>query len=249
MALDTISFISGITGLLIVTVGYLLAVYSFSLYLKSKSNQTLALTVTLLGTCSVWLGVAVNFLLYLIQGESSFLGVKEYFILISWPIGILIPVTMYMTTSFIYEQYQKIAVIISAIIGGGWIFLSLILIPLNVISLDSSLFIVEYSAGTLPDSSFKGITLILTLLGLIIIAISGGLFVTTARSSEDRVAKLRGFYLGFGYLLFSFSSLGDAISESLANEYILIVIRFLVVLSFVLVSIAVIKPNRIFRSI
>lgn len=247
MVLNSLSFISGSTGLLIVVVGYLLSVYSFVLFIKSKSYQTLALTITLLGTSSVWLGVSVNFLLYIItNSESSYLGDLQYFLLISWPIGILIPVTMFMTTSFIYQQYQKEAVLISVLIGLVWFFIAFILVPMSYIEL-GTLFLIEGGAqGTLPDSSFKGLTLILTLLGLIVIAISGALFLITGRSSQDHVAKLRGIYLGSGYLLFSISSLGDALSDTLANELFVITVRLLVIISFILVSIAIIKPKRIF---
>ena len=248
MALDSLSFISGSTGLLIVVVGYLLALYSFVLFLRSKSKQTLALAITLLCTSSVWLGVTVNFVLYMTtQSETAYLTEMNYFILISWPIGILIPVTMFMTTSFIGESYQKLAVAITTIIGIIWLIIALALVPLNYIDIHT-LFLVEGGGnGTLPDSSFKGLTLALTLLGLIIIAISGGLFLITGRSSQDRVAKLRGIYLGSGYLLFSFTSIGDALSDVVASEYFIVAVRLLVVLSFILISVAILKPKRIFE--
>ena len=247
MALDTISLISGVSGVLIVAVGFILAIYSFILFFRSKSYQTLALALTLLCTSSVWLGVSTNFLLYVIsQNETSYLSEMNYFILISWPIGILIPVTMFMTTSFIYQQYQKIAVLITTIIGLVWLLIALVLVPLKSVDINT-LFIVETTPGTLPDSSFKGLTLLLTLLGLVVIAISGALFLVTGRSSQDRVAKLRGIYLGSGYLLFSISSLGDALSDTVANEFFLIIVRLLVILSFILVSIAILKPKWIFQ--
>ena len=182
----------------------------------------------------------------LTQSETAYLTNIQYFILISWPIGILIPVTMFMTTSFIYEKYQKQAVLITVAIGVIWFIVALILVPLSFFDLNS-LFIVENKVGTLPDSSFKGLTLILTLLGLVVIAISGALFLITGRSSEDNTARLRGIYLGSGYLLFSISSLGDALSDAIANELFLITVRSLVILSFILVSIAIIKPSRIFN--
>lgn len=248
MGLDSISVASGVSGLLIVSVGYILAIYTFYLFSKSKSYQTLALALTLLCTSSVWLGVTTNFVLYVISGyESSFLSETNYFFLISWPLGFLIPVTMFLTTSFIGQQYQKIAVGISVLIGLSWMIIAYILVPLNIMGL-SSLFVVVYKTGTLPDSSFVGITLLLTIFGLIIIAISGILFLATGRSSKDRVAKLRGWYLGSGYVLFAVASLGDAMSDLVASEYFVIVVRLFVILSFILISIAILKPNRIFKT-
>lgn len=74
MGLDNISLISGVSGLMIVSVGYILAFYTFYLFMKSKSYQTLALTLTLFCTSSVWLEVTTNFLLYMVTGsETAFL--------------------------------------------------------------------------------------------------------------------------------------------------------------------------------
>ena len=167
--------------------------------------------------------------------------------LISWPIGLLIPVTMFLTTSFIGEQYQKLAVGISTVIGVLWIVIAYILVPLSYIDLKSLFVVAEYQSGTFSDSSFIGLTLLLTLLGLIIIAISGVLFLLTGRSSQDRVAKLSCFYLGSGYLLFSVASLGDAMSDVIGSDIFIIIVRMFVILSFVLVSISIIKPNKIFK--
>lgn len=248
MSLDSISFMSGLSGLLIVLVGYLLAFYTFYLFSKSKSYQTLALALTLLCTSSVWLGVTSNFVLYIMtNSESSFLTEKSYFFLISWPLGILIPVTVFLTTSFIGQKYQKIVVGISVLIGLIWIVIAYILVPIKFMAL-SSLFVVQYNKGSLPDSSFIGITLLLTLLGLITMAVSGALFLATGRSSLDRVAKLRGLYLGSGYILFALASLGDAMSDVVSSEYFIIVVRLLVIVSFILISIAILKPKRIFES-
>lgn len=248
MTLNSMSFISGISGLMIVSVGYLLAFYTAYLFMKSKSYQTLALTLTLFCTSSVWLGVTTNFLLYMVTGsESGFLTNMQYFLLISWPIGLLIPVTMFLTTSFIGEQYQKIAVGISVIVGFLWLIIAYVLVPFGYIELNLLFTVADYQTGTLPDSSFIGLTLLLTLLGLIIMAISGILFLATGRSSQERIAKLRGFYLGSGYLLFSITSLGDAMSDALGSEIFIIIVRILVILSFVLVSIAILKPNKIFK--
>ena len=246
MAIDPASLISGTSGVAIVTVGYILAIYSIVLFLRSKSYQTLALALTLLCTSSVWLGVAVNFIIYILSPNNpQYLSNLEYFVLISWPIGILIPITMFMTTSFLYEKYQKLAVYITVVIGVIW-YIVIILVVLNQVDINT-LFVVDTTTHTLPDSSFAGFELLLTLLGLIIIAVSGILFLVTGRSSTDHVAKLRGYYLGFGYLLFSIASFGDAKSDAFPSEYFLLIIRLLVILSFVLVSIAILKPKGIFK--
>lgn len=246
MAIDPVSLVSGVSGLAIVTVGYIIALYSFILFLRSRSYQTLALSLTLLCTSSVWMGVAVNFLIYLTSPTPKYLPILTYFVLISWPIGILIPVTMFMTTSFIGEKYRSYAVWISVVVGIIW-YIIIVLVVIKQFDINS-LFVVDYTTHTLPDSSFAGFELLLTAIGLVVIGIAGILFLVTGRSSTDPVAKLRGIFLGSGYLLFAIASFGDAKSDAFPSEYFLLIIRLLVILSFILMSIAILKPKRIFKT-
>ena len=239
---------SGLSSLLIVIIAWILALYLLKRYFASPDNNTLALAIILISVGSVWLAISINFIFAL--GNMAYLEQLPYLLIVGWIPGVVGLATGYVFITIVKEEYTKPVMVIFGIFFVINTIISYILIPFNLLGFkfDDALTFSPSTSGDLPNASTSGYFSILSIISIIIILITSIFFLITAYRTNIPLVKARAGLLGIGLLLIAIFIPFDSFLPT-EQIGILLIVRFGVVISLFVVSMAITLPKRIFKNL
>lgn len=241
MSLSTFGLISGITCTLIVFTAAVIGLILLKAYSRSHSSQTLGLSLFILFMGSPWLGSAINFILAVVG--ASFLDDVPYVMLTSfWVFGSLAAIQV--TSTILLPSWEKRLVISFGVISVVQAFAIFILVPLGVIDVNK-VYDLNKTAGNLPEGSYAGVFIGLVGITVITVIICGIFFIVNALMTEIPLIKARSTPLGIGMIIYALFAVIDG-AFSIKSEPLLIYIRFMVLLSLLLIYVGITLPSFIF---
>jgi hypothetical protein len=247
MTLSNLGFASGISSLMIVLIGWALGLYLVKRYLATPDKNTLALAVILISVGSVWLAISVNFLLTLLG--QPFLEETPYILLIGWIPGVVGIAIGYVFTSIVKEEYLKPAMIIFGLFFVINTTITYVFIPFSILNFtvqDAITF--STATGQLPDATTSGFFRLLSIMTIVIMIATSIFFIITAVRTNIPLVKTRAGLLGVSLLLVALLITFDSIFPT-EDIFILVGLRFFVVIGLFIMSLAIILPKRIYRPI
>lgn len=251
MSLSNVAFASGFTSLLIVLIGWALGLYLIKRYLSARDNNTLSLAVILITVGSVWLAIAVNFIIALSSsGNPVYLDPLPYLFLVGWIPGVVSLATGYVFMSIVKEEYLKVTLIILGIFCIVNLIAIYIFIPLNVpgFKIADTLTFSTYSATELPNATTSGLFSVFSILSIIIMLITSVFFIITAVRTTIPLVKARAGLLGIGLLLIALLISFDSIIN-ITDLLILVSVRVVIVIGLIILAMAITLPRRIFKNL
>jgi len=245
MELSSLSLMNGITGISIVIASFLIAGYLLIVYTKSKDSSSLTLVLAMMVFImgSPWMGISTNFLTAYF--DRPYIGDIGYILLASfWIFGL--PPALYVTTSLINPDKTKMYLSISLIMAMIMFIFVYILVPSGLISISSVFESTPAEPGGLPDAKYKGIIALYLVLTIVVLFISGIMFMITAYRTNIPLVKGRAIPIGIGMLTYSLFGLIDGIA-SIDLELVLLLVRFGILISMFLLMLGVTLPGFIFK--
>ena len=244
-SLSTLSYTYGITGLLIVIFSILIAIYLLYAFVKSEeqSSLTLILAIQVFIMGSPWFGVSTNFLTAYLGHD--YIGDQSYLMLASfWIFGL--PAALYVTVSLISPERTKIILALSIIISMLMFFVVYILVPAKVINVSTVFQSSPAEAGGLPDAKFIGFLGLYLGISIIVILVSGFLFMLTAYRTQLPLVKARAFPIGSGFIIYAIFGFLDGV-VNINLELVVVVVRLGILASLILVMLGVTIPGFVFN--
>ncbi len=251
MSLSTVAFASGLSSLIIVLIGWILGLYLIKRYLSSPDNNTLALAVILISVGSVWLAIAVNFIIALLNPTSpAYLEPLPYLLLVGWIPGVVGLATGYVFISIIKEEYLKPTMVIFGLFFIINTIIIYVLIPLKFpgFKVDDALQFNAYTAKELPDASTLGYFSILSIISILIMLATSIFFIITAIRTDIPLVKTRAGLLGIGFLLIGLLISFDSVF-TITDLLILLTVRIVIVIGLIILAMAITLPRRIFKNL
>ena len=245
MDLTTLSYTYGLTGLLIVISAILIAIYLLYAYVKSEEQSplTLVLAIQVFIMGSPWFGVSTNFLTAYFGHD--YIGDRGYLLLASfWIFGL--PAALYVTVSLISPEKTKLILALSLVISMIMFFVVYILVPADIIEINTVFESTPAEPGGLPDAKFIGLLGLYLALTIAVLIVSGVMFIVTAYRTKISLVKARAIPIGLGFLIYSVFGLIDGIANMNLGIIVLIV-RIDILISLLLVMIGVTLPGFIFK--
>lgn len=248
MTLSNLAFASGLSSLLIVIIGWLLGLYLIMRYLSSPDKNTLALAVILISVGSVWIAIAINFILALLG--MAFLNELPYVLLLGWIPGVVGLAVGYVFMSIVKEEYLKPTMILFGIFFVINTIINYVFIPFNIFGLSptSSITFGTTPLGELPNATTTGIFGILSAVTIVIMFATAIFFILTAVRTDIPLVKTRAGLLGAGFLMISILIVFDSLID-INDITILVILRFLIVISLFIMAMAITLPKRIFKNL
>ena len=248
MSLSNIAFGSGLSSLVIVLIGWILGLYLLKRYFSSPDNNTLALAVILISVGSVWLAIAINFLLALLN--MSFLDSLPYLFLVGWIPGVVGLATGYVFISIVKEEYLKPVMIVFGLFFVINTLIIYLLIPLNYFGLkvDDALQFSNLQTGELPNASTLGYFRILSVISILIMLATAIFFIITALRTTIPLVKARAGLLGIGLFMVSVLITFDSVIE-ITDLLVLLTVRVVIVIALFILAMAITLPKRIFKNL
>ena len=248
MSLSNIAFGSGLSSLVIVLIGWILGLYLLKRYFSSPDNNTLALAVILISVGSVWLAIAINFLLALLN--MSFLDSLPYLFLVGWIPGVVGLATGYVFISIVKEEYLKPTMIIFGLFFVINTLVIYVLIPFNYLDLkvEDALQFSNQVSGELPNASTLGYFQALSVISIVIMLATAIFFIITAVRTTIPLVKARAGLLGIGLLMVSILITFDSIIE-INDLLVLLTVRVIIVVALFILAMAITLPKRIFKNL
>ena len=245
MVLTLLSYTYGLTGLLIVLSSIIIAIYLLYSYVKSKESSTLtlilAIQIFIMG--SAWFGVSTNFLTAFFGHD--YIGDRSYLLLSSfWIFGL--PCALYVTVSLVSPEKTKLVLSISLIITILMFFVVYILVPADIIDINTVFQSTPAEPGGLHDAKFIGFLALYLVLSIVSILISGFFFLLTAYRTQIPLIKARANPIGVGFLLYAIMGFIDGVAE-INLEIVVLAVRLGILMSLILVMIGVTLPGIIFN--
>ena len=200
MALTDLAFASGFSSLLIVLIGYVLGLYLLSRYRSNPDKNTLALAVVLISIGSVWLAIAVNFILSLAGYE--FLQELPYMLLLGWIPGVTGITLGYMFVSIVKEEYLKPALVLFGLFFIADVAVMYVIVPFGIGDFTiSSVLTFTQPPNDLPNASVSGIWRIFVLISIVIMLLIALFFLLTALRTDIKRVRARAGLLGIGLII------------------------------------------------
>jgi hypothetical protein len=247
MALTNLSFVSGLTALLIVVTSIGLGIYLILSYQKSKSSQTLALAATIFSVGWIWSSIAINFLLSTF-GFTEFLPDLIYLLIFAWAPAVGLIGTTYLVTSLLKPSLLKPIGAIAIILCVIHLVLMYVLVPTDTFfSLDDVIKFDPLGTDELPDANADGLLRIFSLIAIIAILISGLFFLYTGLKTDISFVKARGLFMGIGFSAFAILITFDTITESLGNVFLIVILRLSIVFVLFILAVGITLPGFIFN--
>lgn len=247
MTLTNLAFASGLSSLMIVIIGWLLGLYLVKRYLASPDNNTLALAVILISIGSVWLAIAINFILALLG--MSFLQPLPYILLIGWIPGVVGLAIGYVFISIIKEEYLKPTMIIFGLFFIVNAVINYVLIPFNYFNFSPETSITfDTPINDLPNATTAGLFRYLSIITIIIMLVTSIFFILTAVRTDIPLVKTRAGLLGIGFLMISILIAFDSVFN-LTDLLVLVAVRVLIVIGLFIMAMAITLPKRIFKNL
>lgn len=247
MVLSNLAFASGFSSLIIVIIGWLLGLYLIMRYLSSPDNNTLALAVILISVGSVWIAIAINFILALLG--DSFINELTYVLLLGWIPGVVGLAVGYVFMSIVKEEYLKPTMIIFGIFFVINTLINYVFIPFNILGLSptSSITIITTS-GELPNATTTGVFSLLSAVTIVIMFATAIFFIITAVRTDIPLVKARAGLLGLGFIIISILIVFDSLLD--INDLVLLVLlRIFIVIGLFIMAIAITLPKRLFKNL
>ena len=248
MSLSTVAFGSGLSSLIIVLIGWILGLYLLKRYFSSPDTNTLALAVILISVGSVWLVIAINFLLAL--NGSAYLDSLPYLFIVGWIPGVVGLATGYVFISIVKEEYLKPVMFLFGLFFVINTVVIYVLIPFNILGfkVDSALQFSDLKPGELPNASTQGIFQILSVISILIMLATAIFFIITAIRTTIPLVKARAGLLGIGLLMVSILITFDTLIE-ISDLLILLTVRVVIVIALFILAMAITLPKRIFKNL
>lgn len=251
MSLSTVAFASGLSSLMIVLIGWILGLYLIKRYFSSPDNNTLALAVILISVGSVWLAIAVNFIIALLNPSSpSYLESLPYLLLVGWIPGVVGLATGYVFISIVKEEYLKPTMIVFGLFFAVNTIIIYVLIPFKVsgFKIEDALKFNPYTVSELPDASTLGYFSILSVISILIMLATSIFFIITAVRTNIPLVKTRAGLLGVGLLLIGLLISFDSVL-TITDLLILLTVRIVIVIGLIILAMAITLPRRIFKNL
>lgn len=246
MALTDISFVSGLTALLIVVTSIAIGLYLFLSYQKSKSMQTLALAATIFSVGWVWSTLAVNFLLASFELDTLGEGDLMYVLIFSWAPAVGLLGTTYLVTSLLKPSLLKPIGFLAVLLSVLDLVVMYVLVPSGqIVTLNDVIKFSNVSSDNLPDASAAGFLQIFSLVAIVTILISGIFFLYTGIKTDIAFVKARGLFMGIGFSSFAVLIIFDTLL-ALDDIFLILVLRLLIVLVLFIMAIGITLPGFIF---
>jgi len=247
MSLSALAFTSGVSSLMIVIIGWALGLYLFKRFLSSPDNNTLALAVIMVGVGSVWLAIAINFVLNLLG--MNYLDPLPYILILGWIPGVIVVAIGYVFISIVKEEYLKPAMIIFGLFFVINTLIIYVFIPFNQFGfkIDDAI-VFTNAANELPDASTIGFFRILSLVSIVIMLATSIFFIITSIRTDIPLVKTRAGLLGLGLLIVSILITFDSIINT-DSIYVLVFVRLAIVIGLFILVMGITLPKRIFKNL
>ena len=246
MALSDISFVSGLTALLIVLTSIGLGLYLIFSYLKSKSYQTLSLGLTIFSVGWVWSALAINFILASMDRETIGEGDLVYVLIFAWAPALGLLGTTYLVTTLLKPSLLKPVGILAIILALIHLIVMYILVPTDqIVTLSDVITFSTVGPNDLPDASATGFLRIFSVIAIGAIFISGLFFLYTGIFSTISFVKARGLLMGVGFSSFAVLIIFDTVL-ALDDVFLILILRLLIVLVLFIMAIGITLPGFIF---
>jgi len=193
-------FIQGFMSLILLVIFTISGFLILIKYFKYKHKALLLIGIALLGLACPWYPSGFNFTYVIITGQSF--SDELYFFLGNFFIPFISVIYIWGITELIYQDKQKVLVIIYAIIGAAFeiLFLYFLFADLSVIGYRSGVFSTEHTSFVLIYLLFLNFSVV----------IFGFLFARESLKSDDPEIKLKGKLLLLAFISFLIGVLFDA---------------------------------------
>lgn len=230
MALSPLSYLNGISGTIILLIGFFYGISFLVLYQKKK--KSLLPIVSLLGFCAglIFLGTTANFFTLLLTGEN--LSVNTYGLLSYTIIPVSTLIALYLGFHIFNPERKKIVTIVYSIL--------LIIYWICLFFFTDAMFIENiHTESELLDISLNSVVLYLTLFYILslLFVLSANFFILSGkmkRADPDSTAVKYLYFLGVGWALFASSSILDAIAPP-TNAILIVLARILMITAYILI--------------
>ncbi|MBD3339362.1 MAG: hypothetical protein GF353_09650 [Candidatus Lokiarchaeota archaeon] len=231
MQLTPFEFISGLFGLIIVSISLIVGLKIASIYRKYKLKAFIFVGLTWIGIVSPWYSSAAAFISILITGKG--LSPELYFFLGMAILPFVGLIWFFAFFEFLYEEKRTIVIITYSILAGIYeiVFLYLLFVDSSQIGVLEGPFNAEYNFLII------GFALIL----LIVFFITGIIFARESIKSEKPQLKLKGIFLVIAFISFTIGTIVDGYLA--VNIISLILIRLLVISAAIEFYIGFVLPN------
>ena len=246
MQLSELDLLNGASATLIFFVTIAIGVIILLTYRKEPSNEKLVTIGAILSMGLSWFGVVGSFTSILLTGSPL------NYILHIWLQG-WAPLTggvfwTYLTFTLVKPEWSVRATGIVLLLLIINLFLVYILLPVAPIQEQAGFITIgdiatyDVSQGGLPDTSYKGLFLILVLIVILelILLVAPAFLWYAGLKADDRTVNAKGRLVGIGVLFFGIFSVVDALLEPTA--LVLLIARLFVIFSLILVFLGFAMP-------
>lgn len=221
MVLEQTDFISGLLSVILVLISVYIGLQTASKYLKSRNKVFVFAGMACSGLFVGWYPSAATFVLYLFTGE---VFSREIFFLIgAIPMGFLLSSWVYAVTELTYKRSQKYVLIANLIVCIAF-YIAFFYYWITDISVIGEL-------QSPVDVKYKGFTLYFYLYSFLVVAIGGLVLARELLKSESQESKLRGKFLIYTFIVWTFFGFLDA---GLSLQIIVLIIVRIILMTTVI---------------
>ena len=228
-------YISGLTALSVVIIGYIFFTHLLLKYKDSKQNNILFIALLLFGMATGWLAASIEFIYYLTTGMH--LHYTTMVFIYAWAPGLGLISWNYVFMDTLFPKYKVHMTVIYSILY------AIILIGVYVfpeINTGGQMPIPVFE-DFLTDSEYTGFSQIIGLVFIVTFIATGLTFVYYGFKAEEKELKVKESTVGFGIVLLATMAVMDGLI--LPTPIMLPIIRSLVILSFIMIWMGFIMPD------
>ncbi len=233
MTLETLDLLNGVLSLIFVSISTIVGLIIASRYFEYKKPIFIYMGLTWILLVCPWWPSSISVLVALITGNNEGLSLGLYLLIGNLMVPMFNILLVASLTELKFKSKQKIAIIISIIIG---IVVEIYLFYYFIV--DPSQMGVKYGV---VDVEFKGFLRIYLLLTIAFIVICGILIAHDSISSDNPEVKLKGKFLLASILVWAAGTIFDGFVE--LTVITLTIIRIVLISSSVLFYLAFLLPK------
>ncbi|MFW9822636.1 MAG: hypothetical protein ACFFE4_06865 [Candidatus Thorarchaeota archaeon] len=236
ITLDNLSQISGILGLISISIAWLYGIIVLIKYIKTQDRLLFFFFLAVIFTVSPWYPSGLGYLYWLITNEEIIYPAYVLLGTIGVPIALIAWLQIYMTT--LHQKYNRIVTLITlyfSLIFYVYVFTFLFAFgnPLDTI------IGIKRSA---IDIDYKGFVLAFLAFSLLVSTITGNEFsISSLKVKDDPVVFWKGRFLILSFNLFAIGAIGDGFIP--LTPLTLIIFRLLLVIANTFYYIGFILPK------
>ncbi len=240
MSLTPLDILSGILGLSLVIISFVLGLIVLFKYFKNKNKNFILLGINLILLASGWFGMSTSFIIALIYGNDG-LALEMILLLnfIPLPIGLMCWIGFY--TNILMKEKQKLFLLIMILITVFFYFVFFVALAIDVNLVAFKISPVDTTAG---ENKFLSIYIIIF---IVVLLVTGLHFSLQTIKYEDAETKMKGKFLLLAFPSFTLGALLDSTLPS--TEITLILFRVLLISSIIEFYIGYLLPNWIKKRI